>query len=537
MSEIPSQVTVYDCIEEKYKEEWSGEKCGWNSNRWEQFEREYRICLAEYSDMYQRESIYNAIVEEKAELRELYYEIHETPVEEQVSLYEDEEELQQIRASVENYQKSMNMDGAALKAFNIIAPVVGIDQETITSDMEVAMQTSAQTKNDEEIAKLEANAKEKAEDAGVPEYLVRGAPLRCLYGSHTRYLDLKETHGVYLDDKPLIHSLDCKVDENIFSFGICKCPTATLTETTSLMKGAEVDTSGNYLDAPDDQIITGFLCKPRITGLWKNTNADVQIARNAAAGAVNPSAFANYSAVTNTSYVLCKEGGYIYPLSSGQLEYTSYFAQFLDYPFEDIYSDAFFKWCDIKNVCPYYPGTANYTTWYEDQIEKAKNNKESKQLYEDYLKGSYRIGLDRMSDDEAKKVKEMQEQYLASGLLKKKEANQIQEKYSGLRVDYGYNNQKNVAGATPNETEFYEYFLAEAEACDQQHSELFDEFMIYATEEDTQGIQDVSMKMNEVRAKKAEAYERYSYEIGLYKDVLNEDKEALARKVTEAFGK
>jgi len=219
------------------------------------------------------------------------------------------------------------------------------------------------------------------------------------------------------------------------------------------------------------------------------------------------------------------------------MEYTSYFAQFLNYPFEDTGSEAFLKWCDIKNVCPYYPGTADYTAWYQDQIGKAKNDKERKQLYEDYLRGSYQIGLDRMSGDEAKRVKEMQEQYLASGLLKKKEADQIQEKYSGLRVDYGYNDQKNVAVATPHETEFYDYYLAEAEACDRQYNELFNEFKTCSAEEDTQGMRDATRKMNEARAKKAEAYERYSYEMGLYKDVLNEDEEALAQKVTEAFGR
>jgi len=56
----------------------------------------------------------------------------------------------------------------------------------------------------------------------IPSYVVRGARIFCTKGTHYRYLDLPETHGVFFrDGTAAMHEQDSKYDENIPVFGIC----------------------------------------------------------------------------------------------------------------------------------------------------------------------------------------------------------------------------------------------------------------------------------------------------------------------------
>ena len=66
-----------------------------------------------------------------------------------------------------------------------------------------------------------------------PKYLVRGALLHCRYGSHARRLNLLKDHGVYTQNCPLIHELNCETagERNISWFGVCQSPCPPTTET------------------------------------------------------------------------------------------------------------------------------------------------------------------------------------------------------------------------------------------------------------------------------------------------------------------
>ena len=58
------------------------------------------------------------------------------------------------------------------------------------------------------------------------EYIVRGAKMKCLFGSNTRKINLPVSHGSYVKfkdsetQKPILNS-DDKTEENISYFGVC----------------------------------------------------------------------------------------------------------------------------------------------------------------------------------------------------------------------------------------------------------------------------------------------------------------------------
>ena len=57
-------------------------------------------------------------------------------------------------------------------------------------------------------------------------YIVRGAAMRCDKGTHQRKINLKTSHGAYVNGKPKMNANDCVPEENISYFGICQgsCP-------------------------------------------------------------------------------------------------------------------------------------------------------------------------------------------------------------------------------------------------------------------------------------------------------------------------
>jgi|GEM_PF-4564731 len=54
-----------------------------------------------------------------------------------------------------------------------------------------------------------------------PDYLVRGALLKCAHGSHMRYLNLPIDHNVRVNNLPLINKLDAVPNKNVMYFGHC----------------------------------------------------------------------------------------------------------------------------------------------------------------------------------------------------------------------------------------------------------------------------------------------------------------------------
>lgn len=445
---------VYAYIEDRYKEEWSGG----TKDYWAEFENIYEGTNMKHQMGTIIPNLIDEVVAEQSALRDLRYEIDLVPESKQIRLEDDAEAMAQIERQVTDYYDSQYGYMAVLEAFSQVAGKAGVDKETIQADNSAAMQMASNLNSEEVISQLAEQLEEKARNSPESiEYLVRGAPICCLHGSHIRHLDMQKTHGVYFKEKPLVHSSDCR-EENILSFGICSSPECTLTEECKYKRGAAADIKGNYLEAPDDQLMTGIKCKPTIVGFWKNIHNDTRIADNASPGVKEPSRTSCYGAVTNQSYLLCKEGGFIMPLSSGQLDEFMYTSEFSDYPFNDFGSDSFLRWCEKRNICPYYPGTDDYYNWYQGQIKCTSSKEEKRDLYERYLDNSYKYGLDNMSDGQQDKVQDMKTEYFNGGLLSEAELAEKEEFYGGLRIDYGYSKHKNLAEATPAEPQFYEYY-------------------------------------------------------------------------------
>jgi hypothetical protein len=124
-------------------------------------------------------------------------------------------------------------------------------------------------------------------------YIVRGAQMRCLRGSHPRKINLPVSHGTYLGDQPVMTAEDNR-EVNIPYFGICgsgKCPG----ETISL----QAETGGT---------ITGRKCTPSL-GEWYYAKKD---ARTVAA-----------PLLTTESRMYCCYGGVIRFVTTGQDETAS----------------------------------------------------------------------------------------------------------------------------------------------------------------------------------------------------------------------
>jgi hypothetical protein len=130
------------------------------------------------------------------------------------------------------------------------------------------------------------------------EYLVRGALLACQKGSHPRRLNLPMCHGVYTSEHPIIRESDCKLDDNINHFGVCKSGTPPENaKTVAFAPYNEKESSKNQVEGPK--------CCPDIIGKWRNVHETSKIS-------------GEESAITTDSFLVCRCGGLIEPHTSGQ---------------------------------------------------------------------------------------------------------------------------------------------------------------------------------------------------------------------------
>lgn len=53
-------------------------------------------------------------------------------------------------------------------------------------------------------------------------YVVRGAKVKCSLGSKTTKLNLPESHGLYVNEKPVLIDTDIVASVNVMPFGECK---------------------------------------------------------------------------------------------------------------------------------------------------------------------------------------------------------------------------------------------------------------------------------------------------------------------------
>lgn len=139
------------------------------------------------------------------------------------------------------------------------------------------------------------------------ENLVRGAMLRCKCGSHCRRLNLPLTHGYVEEERPLVNAEDSVAgeNENISYFGVCSSGTNdSSAKTVLLKKDYERDIYGRKMSEETVGNVKGKCCTPVILGPWQNVQEGTLID-----GA---------PAITPSSFLVCKYGGIIEVLDSGQ---------------------------------------------------------------------------------------------------------------------------------------------------------------------------------------------------------------------------
>ncbi len=140
------------------------------------------------------------------------------------------------------------------------------------------------------------------------EYLVRGAELKCTCGTNKRKLNLGECHGVYIKGHAVVHELDCIQGdtENITWFGACKSAKE------------ELETDDILVVGDDGKKRSGKKCKPHIIGVWMDSYDATKIVDNGdkiTDDTGNPVAC---NTLTVGSFLVCKYGGIIAPMNSGQ---------------------------------------------------------------------------------------------------------------------------------------------------------------------------------------------------------------------------
>lgn len=142
------------------------------------------------------------------------------------------------------------------------------------------------------------------------EYLVRGAELKCSCGSNNRKLNLNTCHGVYIKGHPVAHELDCIPGdrENITWFGVCD--------------NDEIETEEVRVKLEDGGERQGKRCYPEIVGIWMDTYEGTKIVDNHDEGEAEENLI-KCKALTIGSFLVCRHGGIIAPVNSGQdLEIT-----------------------------------------------------------------------------------------------------------------------------------------------------------------------------------------------------------------------
>ena len=137
------------------------------------------------------------------------------------------------------------------------------------------------------------------------EYLVRGAELQCSCGSHTRKLNLSPCHGVYIKGHPMVHELDCFPGdkENITWYGVCS------KENPNAEKIIVTGQNG--------QEIHGSKCDPEPVGVWMDSYEGTRIV-DSNKMMDDPENPVGCNSLTVGSFLVCRRGGIISPVNSGQ---------------------------------------------------------------------------------------------------------------------------------------------------------------------------------------------------------------------------
>ena len=460
---------------------------------WCQFERLYReqleIANASYS------YVGEEMLREKQRLLDLRLELE--GVKGKIDLQGIPEVREATRQEERRFLERQNAGAAAIFAFDKYADscLAGMDTDAVRKSA-----AAVQGKKEQD-ARNEAQAARLLEEAAKNslEYVVRGAPILCNCGTHSRHLDMLSSHGFYVNGKAVAFEGDRKPEENIPYFGHCQSPCHNLSETISLKMQKNVNAEGVSLTEYDGAVYEGVKCIPEFHSNWKNTHEETLIAKDGKKGTDE----AVYErAVTTASFLVCRQGGIVYPLTSGQHDESYYQAPFLGYPFEDVGSEVFMKWCENNHICPYMPGTADFYDWNRKEINRIKqegqelqrqsdkwladaeagraaansyavnyaganpyqplitaNRRKLKEMYGTFLDQAYTKGLDTMPDEEEDKIRAAVEEYIDSGLLTEEEKAEAADRYAGLRLKYGDNGRRQAQGYTWQDQALYDETL------------------------------------------------------------------------------
>ena len=174
--------------------------------------------------------------------------------------------------------------------------------------------------SEEDMKKMEEYIEENYEELIPEQYVVRGATLKCTCGSHERKLDMLKDHAVYVEGFPMVHELDKELEENIKYFGVCSSGSPLLNSESVKLVKISYDEEGNEIK----QTVKGTKCQPYIIGNWRDTKENVRIVDNGDKDGFDKfrdpeDENKGYRSVTTKSFLICRHGGIIEPLDSGQV--------------------------------------------------------------------------------------------------------------------------------------------------------------------------------------------------------------------------
>ncbi len=204
------------------------------------------------------------------------------------------DQKEQINQQKAEYKELMEADSEAGRALQNMVDSVHKEKGVNEKD-----EQAAQEKIEEYLAAHNMGKKNN-------EYLVRGAQLCCDCGSNRRKLNLNVCHGVYINGHAVVHELDCIQgdEENITWFGACSKD--------------ELDTEKILAVGDDGEKHPGKKCKPHIIGVWIDTYDGTTIVDNGNKMEDDPDNPVGCKTLTVGSFLVCKYGGIISPISSGQ---------------------------------------------------------------------------------------------------------------------------------------------------------------------------------------------------------------------------
>ena len=221
----------------------------------------------------------------------------------------------------ENYLNQTNEENQALKAREQMKQQEKQNfVDSVLADEKSKEKLKDQLGNETTDEQIKQYLEENYESFIPEQYVVRGARLFCSCGSHERKLNVFKDHAVYTESFPMVHELDKELEKNITFFGVCSSGDPLLSSKNVKLVMITYDQEGN----PIEDVVSGTMCVPFIIGDWRDTKQNVKIIDNGDKDSSDKDKYREdsgkgYKAVTTKSFLICRYGGIIEPLDSGQV--------------------------------------------------------------------------------------------------------------------------------------------------------------------------------------------------------------------------